>query len=295
GFNNAEIAQLYNSAAWNLQEKDEELKLAEELAAKAYQLAKTNRNNPAGKKPAFLSASQWVKSRENTLAMIADTYAMVLLKNGEYKKGYSIAKESAIDLLKGENAEQNNTYALLAEKALSPKKYVPQLEQFVKQGKSGADIKKILERAYVTKNKSASGFDNYISALEKESYLKMLAELQKSMLNNVSPSFALLDLDGNKLSTDELKGKVVVVDFWATWCGPCIASFPSMQKMVNKYKDSSDVKFVFINTWENGEDKEKKAGDFIKTNKYNFQVLMDNDNAVIESFKVDGIPTKFVI
>jgi len=295
GFNNAEIAQLYNSTAWNLQEKDEELKLAEELAAKAYQLAKTNRNNPAGEKPVYLSPSQWAKSRDNTFAMIADTYAMVLLKNGEYKKGYSIAKESAIDLLKGENAEQNNTYALLAEKALSPKKYVPQLEQFVKQGKSGADIKKILERAYVTKNKSASGFDNYISALEKESYLKMLAELQKSMLNNVSPSFALLDLDGNKLSTDELKGKVVVVDFWATWCGPCIASFPSMQKMVNKYKDSSDVKFVFINTWENGEDKEKKAGDFIKTNKYNFQVLMDNDNAVIESFKVDGIPTKFVI
>src|SRR5690606_5519794 len=184
---------------------------------------------------------------------------------------------------------------LLAEKVLSPRKYVPQLEQFVKEGKSGADIKKILERAYVNKNKSSAGFENYMSALEKESYLKMLAELQEKMLNNESPSFALLDLDGKKLSTDELKGKVVVVDFWATWCGPCIASFPAMQKMVNKYKDSPDVKFVFINTWENGDNKEKKAGDFIKTNKYNFQVLMDNDNAVIESFKVEGIPTKFVI
>ena len=295
GFDNTEIAQLYNSAAWNLQEKDEELKLAEELAARAYQLAKMEKNKPSGKKPAFLSASQWVKSRENTLAMIADTYAMVLFKNGKYKNGYAIAKESAIDLLKGEDAEQNNTYALLAEKVLSPKKYVPQLEQFVKDGKSGADIKKILERAYVNKNKSSAGFENYMSALEKESYLKMLAELQEKMLNNESPSFALLDLDGKRLSTDELRGKVVVVDFWATWCGPCIASFPAMQKMVNKYKDSPDVKFVFINTWENGDNKEKKAGDFIKTNKYNFQVLMDNDNAVIESFKVEGIPTKFVI
>src|SRR5690606_16021956 len=136
GFDNTEIAQLYNSAAWNLQEKDEELKLAEELAARAYQLAKMEKNKPSGKKPAFLSASQWVKSRENTLAMIADTYAMVLFKNGKYKNGYAIAKESAIDLLKGEDAEQNNTYALLAEKVLSPKKYVPQLEQFVKDGKS---------------------------------------------------------------------------------------------------------------------------------------------------------------
>src|SRR5690606_13977800 len=157
------------------------------------------KNKPSGKKPAFLSASQWVKSRENTLAMIADTYAMVLFKNGKYKNGYAIAKESAIDLLKGEDAEQNNTYALLAEKVLSPRKYVPQLEQFVKEGKSGADIKKILERAYVNKNKSSAGFENYMSALEKESYLKMLAELQEKMLNNESPSFALLDLDGKKL------------------------------------------------------------------------------------------------
>ncbi len=295
GFESNEIAQIYNSAAWALQEKDEELKFAEEIAQKATELAKSNMQNAAGKKPDYLSPSQWAKSKENTYAMIADTYAMVLYKNGQYKKGFPIAKEAAIGIYKGENAEQNNTYALLAEKVLSPKKYITQLEQFVKDGKAGSETKKILERAYVKKNKSAAGFEDYLAALEKESYLKMVAELQKSMLNNVSPSFALLDLNGNKLNTSDLKGKVIVVDFWATWCGPCIASFPSMQKMVNKYKDSADVKFVFINTWENGDDKEKKAGDFIKTNKYNFQVLMDNDNAVIESFKVEGIPTKFVI
>src|SRR5690606_23285992 len=195
------------------------------------------KNKPSAKKPAFLSASQWVKSRENTLAMIADTYAMVLFKNGKYKNGYAIAKESAIDLLKGEDAEQNNTYALLAEKVLSPRKYVPQLEQFVKEGKSGADIKKILERAYVNKNKSSAGFENYMSALDRESYMKMLAELQEKMLKNETHAFALLDMDGKIVSTDKLKGKVVVVDFWANWCGPCIASFPAMQKMVNKYKD----------------------------------------------------------
>lgn len=295
GFENVEIAQLYNSAAWSLQEKDEELKFAEEIAAKAYQLAKAEKNNPSGKKPEYLSASQWAVSRDNTFAMIADTYAMVLYKNGQFKKGFSIAKEAAIDINKRESAAQNNTYALLAEKVLSTKKYISQLEQFVKDGKSGPDIKMILERAYVKKNKSTAGFEDYLAALEKESYLKMVEELKKSMLNNASPSFALLDLDGNKISTNDLKGKVVVVDFWATWCGPCIASFPAMQKMVNKYKDSAEVKFVFINSWENGDDRNKKAADFIKTNKYNFDVLLDSDNAVIESFKVEGIPTKFVI
>lgn len=123
----------------------------------------------------------------------------------------------------------------------------------------------------------------------------MLAELRKSMLSETAPSFALLDLDGKKIDITDLKGKVVVVDFWATWCGPCIASFPGMQKMVNKYKEKPDVRFVFIDTWEKGENKEKNARDFITSNKYTFHVLMDNDDNVVSQFKVDGIPTKFVI
>jgi thiol-disulfide isomerase/thioredoxin len=85
------------------------------------------------------------------------------------------------------------------------------------------------------------------------------------------------------------------VDFWATWCGPCKASFPGMQKMVSKYKDDPNVKFVFIDTWEKGDEKQKNAAEFIANNKYSFHVLMDNDDKVVAEFKVEGIPTKFVI
>jgi thiol-disulfide isomerase/thioredoxin len=131
--------------------------------------------------------------------------------------------------------------------------------------------------------------------LGKELYLKMLEDLKKSMINETSPTFTLTDLQGTKINVADLKGKVVVVDFWATWCGPCKASFPGMQKMVNKFKKNENVKFVFINTWEKGDEKEKIASEFITSNKYTFQVLMDKDNKVVEQFKVDGIPTKFVI
>ena len=65
--------------------------------------------------------------------------------------------------------------------------------------------------------------------------------------------------------------------------------------MVTKYKDDPEVKFVFIDTWEEGTNKEKGASDFMTANKYTFHVLMDNDNKVVESFKVSGIPTKFVV
>lgn len=289
------LASLYNTAAWRIQETGKDLELAEGFTVYATNHAKTEWKTPAAKKPAYLTEKQWQEQRQMTYGMYADTYAMVMYKLGKYKKGLPYAKDAAIMIAKGQNAEENATYALLAEKVLPAKVYKKELEQFVKDGKSTSTIKDILKKLYDSEHKDKEGFNTYMASLEQESYIKMLEELRKSMLSETAPSFALLDLDGKKISTADLKGKVIVVDFWATWCGPCKASFPGMQKMVNKYKDKQDVKFIFIDTWENGENKEKNAADFITSNKYSFHVLMDNDNKVVEQFKVEGIPTKFVI
>ena len=89
----------------------------------------------------------------------------------------------------------------------------------------------------------------------------------------------------------------MVLDFWATWCGPCRASFPKMQELVTKYKDK-DVEFLFVDTWERGKENTEtvnKVGKFINENKYSFNIVFDFDDTITAKYKVKGIPTKIVI
>ncbi len=290
------LARAYNSAAWKMQEAGEELKYAETFASFATNYAKEQWKNPSNPKPNLLTARQWEQSRKSNYATYADTYAMVLYKSGNAKKGIQYAKEAALDIKEGKDAEYNNTYALLAEKVLSASKLKSLLENFVKEGNSTEAMREMLKTQFIKRKKSAEGFDQYLAALEKEAHAKMMTELATQILNKPAPQFSLTDLDGKKVNIADYKGKVVILDFWATWCGPCIASFPGMKKMQEKYQQNPDVKFLFVNTWQTEDNKEKNARDFVTKSNYDiFHVLMDKEDKVVKDFEVSGIPTKFII
>lgn len=102
--------------------------------------------------------------------------------------------------------------------------------------------------------------------------------------------FVLEDLNGNKVTLSELKGKKVFLNFWATWCPPCKAEMPDIEKLYQETKDS-DLVILAVNA---GDDK-STVQDFITKNNYNFSVLLDTAGEVSRLYQVTGIPTSYFI
>lgn len=102
--------------------------------------------------------------------------------------------------------------------------------------------------------------------------------------------FTLEDLNGNMVKLSSLKGKKVFLNFWATWCPPCKAEMPDIEKLYQETKDN-DLIILAVNS---GEDK-KAVENFMNENNYNFTVLLDVKGEVSRLYQVTGIPTSYFI
>ncbi|MDN4526201.1 TlpA disulfide reductase family protein [Fictibacillus fluitans] len=109
---------------------------------------------------------------------------------------------------------------------------------------------------------------------------------------NVPPDFALKTLDGKKISLSHFKGKTVFLNFWASWCPPCQAEMPEMEKF---YKENRHQQIEILSVHLTSEDSVQAARAFTEKHRLTFPVLLDKTGTVSKRFRVMTLPTTFVI
>lgn len=292
--NKNSLIGFYNNFAWKLSGKElynsgSDLEIAKSFSKKSLDYSEEQMKNIVVND----EQGQYFQSTQN---MCADTYALILYKLGQYDSAFYY--QNAIYQQGGEaDPESLERYVTYAEKVKGPNYAKQVIEQELLSGVNSPVMLKQLQSIYKQLNLPE---DEFTKLQEKSNLLsrQKASEIIRAKLGTTkAKNFILKNILGQEVSLFSFSNKVIVIDFWATWCAPCRASFPVMQEAINKYKDDSEVIFLFIDVWENKEPEEmqKTAAKFIKDNNYSFNVLLDVTDKVVTDYRVETIPTKFII
>jgi thiol-disulfide isomerase/thioredoxin/tetratricopeptide (TPR) repeat protein len=145
-----------------------------------------------------------------------------------------------------------------------------------------------LERIYSERHGTMDGLEEYIDGImvrDSDRRRQRVADNRIAEPRDL-PAIDLEWLNGGRIGAEELKGRIVVINFWGTWCGPCVAEAPQIQQLHEKYRDDPDVVFLTINTFDPDLDKVRS---WMADNNYDWPVLV-NDNFV-SRYGVSSYPT----
>lgn len=106
-----------------------------------------------------------------------------------------------------------------------------------------------------------------------------------------APDISLTDLNGKKVGLKPLAGRIILMNFWATWCSPCKEEMPSLQVLYQQFKEKNFVLLAISVDYEGL----KPVKEFIDKHHYTFPVLLDPKCETLDLFEIKGIPTTFLI
>lgn len=251
------------------------------------------------------SPEEWKKE---VLKKFSSAYAYhtgMLYRNGFYREAMLLA-----DRLKPyiglSDVNFNDVYVKLLVKMKRKNESYPFIRSAVRDGAYTTEMIEVIKDEYLSKGRDEKKFDQYVHSLKsKESIEREHATIIKSMCNLPSAAFSLKNLKGEQVDLSRQIGKIVVLDFWATWCFPCKQAMPGMQLAVNKYAKDPNVNFYFISTMETDPNYKTYIDKFLKENQYSFNVLYDEKSAsgkmdrvyndYSKTVKSSGIPLKVII
>ncbi|MCK9304589.1 MAG: TlpA family protein disulfide reductase [Bacteroidales bacterium] len=262
-------------------------------------------SRPRTGKDLAISPGRWADLFVSKYRDIMTAHSELLLEAGKYSEALEIA-EKISPLFENKSADFNDLYVRILSKNGYDNLIIPYIKLSIGKNAATPEMLEYLKADYIKIKGSENGFDAYLTSLKSAEDLEdMQAKLKSSLIKEKIDLFSFEEMKGGRVDMAAQKGKIIVIDFWATWCAPCKAALPGMQMAVNKYKNDPDVVFYFVATQESKPGFKDELRQFVKEKGYNITVLFDNPDAsgkaqatynnYSHKFKFSGIPHKMII
>jgi cytochrome c-type biogenesis protein len=117
----------------------------------------------------------------------------------------------------------------------------------------------------------------------------------KAAKGKLAPEITLNDLNGQTVKLSDYRGKIVILNFWASWCPPCKSEMPELNKAAQEFASGTDAVLLTVNLTDGSRETVDLARNYIVSNKYTMSVLLDTQGRAANAYNITSIPTTYII